>query len=122
MFEAEDLLSLFFFARLVEFGLSASAAGNLACDMGRQARAETAAPADRIMLVRGTLGTAFFPSMIKDAQGAVIRNYDPEHESKGLGYPGLGRVLFTVDFYVSHVREMIADAIARERSILGEDD
>jgi hypothetical protein len=48
--------------------------------------------------------------------------YDPEHEKKGTEYAGIGRVIFAVEFYVKHVREIIAEALAYEASILGRED
>jgi hypothetical protein len=130
IFTEAELLPLFFFARLTEFGISASKAGHLACEMAAAASDTSAEPATRIIYVQGTSGRGFFVAnkSRRPADGEIIDNYDPEHEAPnqqhptGWHYPGSGRVIFTVDFYIKHVRELIAERIAYEASILGEDE
>ena len=34
----------------------------------------------------------------------------------------MGRVIFTVDFYISHIRSIIREAMAEEMRIYGHDD
>lgn len=129
-FDSNDLLSLFFFARLTEFGLSASKAGKMACEMAMCARDDTAEPATRIIYVHGSYASGFFIAnkVKRPADGVIADNYDPEHETPneahptGWHYPGNGRVVFTIEFYIKHVREMIAERIDYERSILGEEE
>ena len=130
IFTEEQLLPLFFFARLSEFGVHASKAGKLACEMASVASQSLAEPATRIIYVHGTFSSGFFtPNLIKDpATGEVREAYDPEHETPneknptGIAYPGNGRTLFTVEFYIKHVRELIAGRIAQEISIIGEEE
>ena len=126
IFEEEELLPLFFFARLTEFGLPAGRAGYLACQMGETARSDDAEPAERIIYVHGQTGSGFFiPNKSKRPKdGEIVVNYVPEHETPteehptGGHYPGTGRVLFTIDFYIKHVREIIKMHLDYEASIL----
>lgn len=131
VFTEEEMLPLYYFARLTEFGIPASLAGRLACEMGERSRTDDAEPATRIIFVKGNGGASFFtPNNVKvPATGEVKLNYyDPEHETPteerptGWHYRGVGRVIFTIEFYIKHVREIIADQIAYEMSILGEED
>ena len=130
IFTADEMVPLYFFARLTEFGLPASLAGRMACEMGDRARTDDAEPASRIIFVKGAGGASFMvPNVSKrPADGVIVTNYDPEHETptegkpNGWHYPGVGRVIFTMEFYVKHVRELLADQIAYEMSILGEDE
>lgn len=130
VFTEAELLPLYFFARLTEFGIPAGRAGSLACEMALVASNEYSDPATRIIYLQGTWTNGFFlANKIKDPKtGEIKDNYDPEHETPneknptGFHYPSNGRVLFTVDFYIKHVREIIAQHIAYEASILGEED
>jgi hypothetical protein len=130
VFTEAQLLPLFFFARLTEFGLPAGKAGRMACEMEAVASADASEPATRIIYVQGQWTNGFYVAnrSKRPADGVVVENYDPEHETPneahptGWHYPGVGRVIFTVEFYVKHVREMIAERIEYERSILGEED
>ena len=125
IFDEESLLPLYFFARLTEFGLTAAAAGRIACEMAAAANAANAEKADRIVLVRGHRGIDFcIPNVVKFPvnMGKKPAKYDPEHENRGIGYPAIGRVIFTVEFYIKHVREIIAKELAYEASILGRED
>lgn len=122
IFNEESLLPLYFFARLTEFGIPASRAGQLACDMASTVRQESTKHNDRITFVRGTSYQTFFAPTSKLPNGEMKVWYDPDHEKNGNQYPGVGRVLFTIDFYVSHVRQIIADAIEEERNTLGEEE
>jgi len=131
VFTEEELLPLFFFARLTEFGVLAGKAGRLACEMASVARRDYAEPAERIIYVQCTSDGFFKTNKIKlTTSGLVEQDYDPEHEQpgrnpkypNGMAFIGSGRVLFTIDFYIKHVREIIADRLADEASILGEED
>lgn len=122
LFDEESLLPLYFFARLTEFGIPASRAGQLACEMASTARQESTQHNDRITFVRGTSHETFLAPTAKLPGGELKVWYDPDHEKNGMGYHGIGRVLFTIDFYVGHVRQIIADAIEEERNTLGEED
>ena len=122
IFTEEQLLPLFFFARLTEFGIPTGRAGQLACEMASAASSDYAEPADRITFVQGMMSNFFTPSKIKVQSSSEIKvNYDPEHETHDKHY-GAGRIIFSIDFYIKHVREIIAERIEYERSILGEDD
>lgn len=125
LFDEESLLPLYFFARLTEFGIPASRAGQLVCEMASLARNETSKDADRIVLLRGRMGETFVASVANAYGIGGVRtpiSYDPDHEKNGAHYPAIGRILFTIEFYVSHVRQIIADAIEEERNILGEEE
>jgi hypothetical protein len=124
IFDEERLLPLYFFARLTEFGVTAATAGRIACEMAAAARADSAENADRIVLVRGTQDEFWTPNVVTFPanMGKKPDKYDPQHEKKGMKYPAVGRVIFTVEFYVKHVREIIAEALAYEASILGRED
>lgn len=130
VFTEGELLPLYFFARLTEFGMPAGRAGQLACQMASSANETHAEPATRIIYVHGQNGSSFFVSnkSRRPADGAIVDNYDPEHETPnpqyptGWHYPGTGRVIFTIEFYVKHVREIIAQHLAYEASIIGEED
>jgi hypothetical protein len=129
IFTEAELLPLFFCARLTEFGLPAGRAGRLACEMAMTANDEHAELATRIIYVHGAFASGFFiPNKTKRSDGEIIDSYDPEHETPnkkyptGFHYPGNGRVIFTIEFYIKHVREMIAERLAYEASIIGEED
>lgn len=124
LFTEADLLPLFYFARLTEFGITAGRAGHLACEMANATKGNGVDEADRFVLLVGTMTEVVVASRQKypESTGKAPTDYDPDHEKNGTGYPGIGRVLFTVEFYVKHVREIIADRLAYEASIIGEDD
>jgi hypothetical protein len=124
IFDEEALLPLYFFARLTEFGISAGRAGRLACEMASCAKGRGVEDADRIILLRGSMDEVFIPSIqnYPESTGKPALPYDPDHEKNGRAYQGLGRVLFTVEFYIKHVREIIAERLAYEVSILGEEE
>jgi ABC-type proline/glycine betaine transport system substrate-binding protein len=115
-------LGLYFFARLMEFGLSATRSGAIACAIAEKASLDQYSEADRIILVQGTDYSEVFGSLIKSYSGDVTVGYDPDHITKGFYYAGLGTVIFTVDFYISHVRKLLDEKIERERNILGEEE
>lgn len=130
IFTEAQLLPLFFFARLTEFGLPAGKAGAMACEMANVASSDSSQPATRIIYVHGAFTSGFFVpnKSVRAPDGAIVDNYDPEHETPnekyptGFHYPGNGRTIFTIDFYIKHVREMIAERLAYEASILGEEE
>lgn len=129
VFTEAELLPLYFFARLTEFGMPAGKAGAMACEMASRASEDHAEPATRIIYVQGQMGGFYTCNKIKrPADGLIVDNYNPEHETPneehptGWYYPATGRVLFTVEFYIKHVREIIAQHFAYETSILGEED
>ena len=130
IFEVEELLPLFFFARLTEFGIPAARAGQIACEVGLQARLDSSVAADRIILLRSSTREIVIPSVTTylPSVGKEPSVYDPMHETpnekhpNGWHYPGLGKVIFAVEFYISHVRAMIEEQLAYETSILGEED
>lgn len=124
LFTPEELVPLYFFARLMEFGIPAGRAGHLACKMASCAEHEFNAGADRIILLRGTITETFVPSqqIFPEHMEEEPKVYDPQHEKNGSYYPSLGRILFTVEFYISHVRQIIAAAIEEERNTLGPED
>lgn len=112
LFGEDDLLTLFIFARLKEFGLSAKRAGALACEARGYFTDRENKPNDRIVFVQGTMSNFLLPS----------DQFDPDHEKKGNHYPGAGRIIFSIDFPLHHLRAIIADRIEYERSLLGEED
>lgn len=130
VFTEAELLPLYFFARLTEFGLPAGKAGAMACEMAARATDDSSEPATRIIYVQGTFSNGFFVAnkSKRPADGVIIENYDPEHETPnekyptGFHYPANGRTIFTIDFYIKHVREIIAQGLAYEASILGEEE
>src|SRR5262249_34043445 len=101
------------------------------CEMAAVASIDYAEPAERIIYVQCSNDSFFKTNKVKQPEtGTVELDYDPEHEEpgrnpkypNGMTFRGCGRVLFTIDFYIKHVREMISDHLAYEASILGEDD
>lgn len=120
VFTEAELPPLFYFARLTEFGLPAGKAGAMACKMAAAASADSSAPATRIIYVHGEFTSGFFipNKSVRAPDGAIVDNYDPEHETPnekhptGFHYPGNGRVIFTIEFYIKPVREMIAERLA----------
>jgi hypothetical protein len=121
LFDMDQLLGLFFFARLMEFGFSAGRAGYLACEVANHAARETYREADRVILLRSYDLETFVASveiaLYSGNDKKVI--YDPDHEKHGTHFPGLGRIIMTMEFYIAHVRKILADAVERERNILG---
>lgn len=129
VFTEAELLPLYFFARLTEFGLPASKAGSMSCEMAASASGDQSEPATRIIYVHGQSSNFFVANKSKKHNSdEIVDNYDPEHETPNDGrptgwhYPGAGRVIFTIEFYVKHVRQIIAQHLAYEASILGEED
>jgi hypothetical protein len=132
LFTEEDLLPLYYFARLTEFGIPAGRAGYLACELHNATRHEGVDEADRFILLVGTMTSHIVPSVQKypESVGKPPKNYDPLHEQagrseefpNGMSFAGIGRILFTIEFYVKHAREIIAERLAYEASILGEED
>ncbi len=120
LFDADAMIPLFLFARLTDFGITASRAGEMACEVAVTLRERPYQGNDHIILIRGTHGETFRGLTAQTAAGA--ETYDPDHEKNGQHYPGLGRVILTVDFYISHIRQIIADRIAQEMRVYGEDD
>lgn len=121
IFDEDGLIPLYFFARLTEFGVTTAVAGRIACDIASSARAKGAEKAERIVFVRGT-DNVFCALVFPKNSPKNSDTYDPEHEEKGIQYAGIGRVIFTVEFYVKHVRKIIGEALAYEGSILGRED
>jgi hypothetical protein len=121
LFNEDDLVALYFFARLLELNIPPSRAGQLACEAMSAARGRGLEESDRIVLLRSEHDHVFVGSKIKLPDG-TIKTYDPDHEKNGTHYPGLGRVVLAIEFYVSHVRKIIADRIEDERSILGREE
>ncbi|MBT3779995.1 MAG: hypothetical protein HOF91_08265 [Rhodospirillaceae bacterium] len=111
IFDSDDLLGLFIYGRLTTMGLPPRHAGRLACEA--KGTLERNSEEERIVYVRSE---ADLHAMIPGSQ------YDPDHEKKGRGYRGLGRIVFTIEFYVDTIRDIIAKAIEDEQSILGEED
>jgi hypothetical protein len=112
LFTEEDLLPLYYFARLTEWGMPAGRAGRIACDLYDKTRARGVNKDDRLSLLVGTMDEHIMPS----------KNYDPDHEKKHTRYFGLGRIIFRVEFDVKEACEIIAEGLAYEASIRGEED
>jgi hypothetical protein len=108
LFTEEDLLPLYYFARLTELlSISAGRAGRIACDLYDITRARGVDKDDRFSLLVGTKDEHIMPS----------KDYDPDHE-----YFGLGRIILRIEFNVKQVCEIIAEGLAYEASIRGEED
>lgn len=131
IFDEESLIPLYFFARLTEFGLPPSRAGRLACDAASVLRDPASAQTDRVILLRSEgPGTEHFIASKSGLPGGELTIYDPEHEKpgrnpkfpEGMCFRGIGRIVLTVEFYIEHVRKIIADRIAYEATILGEEE
>lgn len=124
-FTQDDLLPLFFFARLVDFVKSAQLAGKLACEMATIAQDPRAKDAPRIIMLKSHSDHTFVASVSNEpvsptsGKSRQAVSYDPDHEKNGQNYPGLGRVLFSMEFYVEHARKVIAEAWAYEASVIG---
>ena len=93
LFTEEDLLPLFFFARLTEFGLPAGKAGSMACEIASRV-ATSKKRSNHITLSYG-----------------VSTNVWAMGEKR---HAGLGRLIFTVVFHIADVRRIIADGINAE--------
>lgn len=109
LFEEDDLVALFVFARLIDLGLPSRRAGDLACEFKSGIRDRGGNEVERVVYVRGMRNDCFMPA----------DRYDPDHEKQGTEYPGLGPVVMSVDFNVSTIRRLIREGIEEERSILG---
>lgn len=117
VFYEDDLIALFYFARLTELpGITPRFAGLMACRIrddlkGRPAELRGGKAEPRVSYVRSTGG-----------MGHVFNSYDPDHHAKDLGYQGLGLIAFSMEFNVAQVRELIRREMDAEARILGEDD
>lgn len=122
IFTEEAMVPLYFFARLLEFGLPPRRAGALACEAAGRAQSRGYDESDRVILLIAEGNEVFIPSVTMFPKDGESKEYDPRHEEHGRGYSGLGRVIMTVSFYLSHVRKTIAARVESERNILGEED
>lgn len=124
LFDEDAMIPLFLFARLTDFGITAARAGAMACEVASTLKQDTYKKSDRITLVRGTHGAHFRGSAPLDHKGDLIAAevYDPDHEKNNRTYRGMGRVILTMDFYISHIRNIIRDAMAEEMRVYGRDD
>lgn len=111
IFDENDLVSLFIFARLLEFGLPPRSAGSLACKF--MEKSSNNPEEDRIVFAKGISGAGHF---------FLGGEYDPDIEKKGRFYHGISPVAFTVDFHVSNIRAIIRREIEAERMIIGADE
>lgn len=109
LFQEDDLVTLYVFARLLELGVLPRRAGQLACEFKSALRDRNDKPHDRVIYVRGTTDDFW-----TDAD-----HYDPDHEKKGKGYRGVGPIVMSVEFNVGTIRRLIDEAIEFERSIVG---
>jgi hypothetical protein len=110
LFNENDLVALYIFARLIDNGITPRMAGPLACEFAEEARLNP--HEDRIIYVKsyGGMGTFLAGSQ-----------WNPDYLKHG-GRTGLGQVVFALDFNVAEIRQVIAEAIEDERSIIGEDE
>jgi hypothetical protein len=109
LFAEDDLVALYVFARLLELNVAPRRAGQLACEFKSHLHSRGEEVVDRVVYVRGQHEEFF----------TIPNNYDPDHEKKNRGYPGIGRVVLHIEFYVTHIRSIIAEQIEYENSILG---
>jgi hypothetical protein len=109
LFSEDDLVVLYVFARLLELQMLPRMAGRLACEFRDEMRSSSSNGSDRIVFVKSENMSHFFSS----------KHYEPDHEANGRHYPGIGRVILSIDFYVGTIRSVIAARIEDERSILG---
>ncbi len=112
VFSEDDLIVLYVFARLLELNVSLRTAGHLACEFKSQMGAKGNEGSDRIVYVKSESMGHFFAS----------KNYDPDHEKNDREYRGIGRIVLSIEFYVSTIRNLITERIEHERNILGAED
>jgi hypothetical protein len=109
LFAEDDLVALYVFARLLELNVAPRRAGQLACEFKSHMRSRGNEAADRIIYVRGQHDDFF----------TTPKQYDPDHEKKNRAHTGIGRVVLHIEFYLSHIRSIIAEQIEYENSIMG---
>jgi hypothetical protein len=117
IFDEDDLVTLYVFARLLERGFATRAAGNLACEFRSAMRTTNYAKAARIILCHDELSSYFTADLVAVPNG-VEEKYNPDRKSDYAG----GRVVMTTEFYVANIRQNLAERVARERKILGSED
>jgi hypothetical protein len=121
LFEFADLVSLYVFARLIEFGLRPERAGQLACGM----KADKLLTEDYAVYIRGARNGSddLWPSSNFNPR---IRENPPMRVSpETIGeYPAIGRIDFHIEFHLAGIRAHIARMIqeAEETAIIGHDE
>lgn len=123
VFREHELVGLWVFGWLLRAGVVPRVAGPLACEFMRQA--ENNPQDDRIVYLQSQTGIShFFAGSNFDidlARGAKkVRKDTGEEEVHH--YAGLSPVAFTIDFYVSTIRQMVAREIENQKRTFGEDD
>lgn len=104
IFGEDDLLTLFVFGRLLDFGILPRTAGRLACAFKNGLRDRDGKRYDTMTLVRGQMGDVF------------TGTYNPEKPY----YGGIGYTVFKIDFPVKDIwDDIIAPKVEYERTILG---
>jgi len=103
LFNEDDLVVLFVFARLLESGVLPRRAGQLACELKGSLRNRDNEPIKRVTYVRGTMSDVFFDT--KDYKSDVTY--------------GAGPTLYSTEWHIDTIREIIVDRVEYENSILG---
>jgi hypothetical protein len=111
IFDPEDLLSLYIYARLLEEAVAPKNAGELACLIGEQARMHPGEA--RIHIARAASGTRWIlpGSKANDAADQM------------LGRRNMVEPLISIKiFHIANIRKIIQLEIEEEKTILGEHD
>lgn len=115
LFDEDDLVALFYFARLTEMGVAPRLAGHLACQVREHLSGTADKPRDlsepRVSHVRSISG-----------MGSTFSGYDPDHVQKKKHYPASGPIALSIEFNIVVVRAFIQAQIEEERSILGDEE
>ena len=119
VFYEDDLLTLFVFSRLLAHGLPPSKAGPLACEIGMVSRVPEGEA--KVLPTRIYLITTLFGS-----NHVLAGSFDPDHEAKGMHYPGLGPIfdyrVFEVDKIRQHISSELKAEHARQSATVGQPD
>lgn len=110
LFDEDDLAMLCIFSQLIDFGMTPRTAGPLACEF--RSYLDTYPDEDRLVLVKGSL------------TGTILRGseFNPDHRAAGIHYPGLGDIMFTLDFHLVAIRARISRELEYEDNIRGRED
>lgn len=104
-FTEDDLVGLYIFARLMDMGMLPRHAGPLACQFKEAASANR--DEDRLIYVKGQAVSRMFTGS----------QYDRDNAKKGTSYRGIGPVITSLEFHVGKIRQIIREAIEKERPV-----
>jgi hypothetical protein len=112
IFDQQAMLPLYFFARLIDYGLPVAWAGPIACDIADHCKDSD----DNIVMLLGERNPiAFGGNHPAAVEWMSETEYDKKHKNKGLRYEQtIAREVVRLVFNVRNVRAIIAEMLQHE--------